>query len=93
MHACIFALSSGVPSIGLAYQPKFFGLFEQYEISRYVYPIQAVSSAWLCSALDSMISGEHEIRVFLRKKSVHLANQVVASLTDATQEFFIRTPG
>jgi hypothetical protein len=40
-----------------------------------------------------MISGEHEIRVFLRKKSVHLANQVVASLTDATQEFFIRTPG
>jgi len=92
MHACIFALSSGVPSIGLAYQPKFFGLFEQYEISRYVYPIQAVSSAWLCSALDSMISGEHEIRVFLRKKSVHLANQVVASLTDATQEFFIRTP-
>ena len=92
MHACIFALSSGVPSIGLAYQPKFFGLFEQYEISRYVYPIQAVSSTWLCSALDSMISGEHEIRAFLRKKSVHLANQVVASLTDATAEFFINTP-
>lgn len=93
MHACIFALSSGVPSIGLAYQPKFFGLFEQYEISRFVYPIQAVSSTWLCSALDSMISGEREIRAFLRKKSVYLANQVVASLNDATQEFFIRTSG
>ena len=92
MHACIFALSSAVPTIGLAYQPKFFGLFEQYEIRRYVYPIQAVSTAWLCCALDSMISGEHEIRAFLRKKSVHLANQVVASLADATAEFFINTP-
>jgi colanic acid/amylovoran biosynthesis protein len=92
MHACIFALSSGVPSIGLAYQPKFFGLFEQYEIRRYVYPIQAVSTTWLCSALDSMISGEHEIRTFLLRKSVHLANQVVTTLTDATQEFFIKTP-
>jgi polysaccharide pyruvyl transferase WcaK-like protein len=89
MHACIFALSSAVPTIGLAYQPKFFGLFEQYEIRRYVYPIQAVSTAWLCSALDSMISGEHEIRTFLRKKSVHLANQVVSTLTDTTREFFI----
>ena len=92
MHACIFALSSAVPTIGLAYQPKFFGLFEQYEIRRYVYPIQAVSTAWLCSALDSMISGEHEIRTFLRKKSVHLANQVVSTLSDATREFFINTP-
>ena len=92
MHACIFALSSAVPTIGLAYQPKFFGLFEQYEIRRYVYPIQAVSTAWLCSALDSMISGEHEIRTFLRKKSVHLANQVVSTLSDATREFFIITP-
>ncbi len=92
MHACIFALSSAVPTIGLAYQPKFFGLFEQYEIRRYVYPIQAVSTAWLCSALDSTISGEHEIRTFLRKKSVHLANQVVSTLSDATREFFINTP-
>ena len=92
MHACIFALSSAVPTIGLAYQPKFFGLFEQYEIRRYVYPIQAVSTAWLCSALDSMISGEHEIRTFLRKKSVHLANQVVSTLSDATREFFTNTP-
>ena len=92
MHACIFALSSAVPTIGLAYQPKFFGLFEQYEIRRYVYPIQAVSTAWLCSALDSMISGEHEIRTFLRKKSVHLANQVVSTLSDGTREFFINTP-
>ena len=92
MHACIFALSSAVPTIGLAYQPKFFGLFQQYEMSRYVYPIQAVSSTWLCSALDSMISGEHEILLSLRKNSVHLANQVVASLADATQEFFIRLP-
>lgn len=92
MHACIFALSSAVPTIGLAYQPKFFGLFEQYEIRRYVYPIQAVSTAWLCRALDSMISGEHEIRTFLRKKSVHLANQVVSTLSDTTREFFINTP-
>ena len=92
MHACIFALSSAVPTIGLAYQPKFFGLFEQYEIRRYVYPIQAVSTAWLCSKLDSMISSEHEIRTFLRKKSVHLANQVVSTLSDATREFFINTP-
>ena len=92
MHACIFALSSAVPTIGLAYQPKFFGLFEQYEIRRYVYPIQAVSTAWLCSKLDSMISGEHEIRTFLRKKSVHLANQVVSTLSDATREFFTNTP-
>ena len=91
MHACIFALSSAVPTIGLAYQPKFFGLFEQYEIRRYVYPIQAVSSAWLCSALDSMVSGENEIRAFLRIKSVHLANQVVSTLTDTTKEFFIKT--
>lgn len=91
MHACIFALSSAVPTIGLAYQPKFFGLFEQYEIRRYVYPIQAVSTAWLCSALDSIVSGENEIRAFLRIKSVHLANQVVSTLTDTTKEFFIKT--
>jgi len=88
MHACIFALSSCVPCIGIAYQPKFFGLFEQYEIRHYVYPIQAVSTNWLCSALDLMLSREDEIRTLLRKKSTYLANQVVSGLAHATQEFF-----
>jgi polysaccharide pyruvyl transferase WcaK-like protein len=88
MHACIFALSSCVPCIGIAYQPKFFGLFEQYEIRRYVSPFQAVSTDWLCSALDSILSREDEIRTLLRKKSAYLANQVVSGLTHGTQEFF-----
>ena len=29
MHACIFSMVSGVPTIGLAYQPKFHALFRQ----------------------------------------------------------------
>lgn len=45
MHACIFALISGVPTIGLAYQPKFQSLFSQLKMAERCFPITEFNPA------------------------------------------------
>jgi colanic acid/amylovoran biosynthesis protein len=45
MHACIFAMVLGIPTVGLAYQPKFVSLFEQLGMPTRCFPIDRFEPA------------------------------------------------
>ena len=42
MHACIAALSQGIPAIGLAYSKKFIGVFDSVKLGEYVLDIRSL---------------------------------------------------
>lgn len=44
MHACIAALSQGVPAVGLAYSRKFAGVFESVDVGDLVVDLRSVKS-------------------------------------------------
>lgn len=46
MHACIFSMTTATPTIGLAYQPKFRGLFQHMDLDDWVTDI-AFKPSWL----------------------------------------------
>jgi len=47
MHACIFALTTNTPTIGLAYQPKFYGTFGALGLNDWVRPIDDWDETWM----------------------------------------------
>jgi polysaccharide pyruvyl transferase WcaK-like protein len=44
MHACIAALSQGVPTVGLAYSGKFRGVFEALEMGDYALDLRRLGA-------------------------------------------------
>lgn len=56
MHSCIFAINSGIPTIGLAYQPKTIGTYRLLGLEDYVFDIKSFTVedvyARACSILD-----------------------------------------
>lgn len=44
MHSCIFAISQGVPTLGLAYQPKTIGTFDLIDLKNYALNIESFDS-------------------------------------------------
>jgi polysaccharide pyruvyl transferase WcaK-like protein len=56
MHACIFALTARVPVIGLAYQPKFKGLFGLFGLENWVKPLNEWSVDWACGRLSEILN-------------------------------------
>jgi len=47
MHSAIFALCSGVETIGIAYQPKTIGMFKLLGVPEYSIPLADVNEAYL----------------------------------------------
>ncbi len=62
MHSNIFALSSGVPTVAIAYQPKTTGIMTELGLGRWVVPIDGLSLAELQRAFDGVCEGRDEIR-------------------------------
>lgn len=58
MHACIFALCSGVPTVGLSYQPKFQALFSQLEMPERCVPITDFDSQSVAKMATSLATDE-----------------------------------
>lgn len=52
MHACIAALSQGVPAVGLAYSKKFAGVFESVGVGDLVVDLRHVTADTVITALD-----------------------------------------
>ena len=59
MHSTIFALTAGVNTIGLAYQPKTLGTFERLSISEYCMPISEFSSKDLLKLMIKCSEGKY----------------------------------
>ena len=55
MHACIFSLTARVPVVGLAYQPKFIGLYQLFNLENWVRPLHDWSVDWACQRLEEIL--------------------------------------
>jgi len=56
MHSNIFALSQGVPAIGIAYQPKTYGIFKMLNMEDWVIDIQNLTAQSIIKLLDQLMS-------------------------------------
>jgi colanic acid/amylovoran biosynthesis protein len=56
MHSCIFAITQGVPTIGLAYQPKTLGTYKLLGLDELAADIETFTVDWLRSRLDQITS-------------------------------------
>lgn len=87
LHAVIMAVNVGVPVIGLSYDPKVDGFFE--EVGRMpLVPIHAVSGAWLVHQALSILRNWDENRRwiegrrdYLRKRALRPAQVIAAYLS------------
>lgn len=61
MHSNIFALSSGVPTVAIAYQPKTVGIMSELGLGRWVIPIEGLSLDELQRAFDGV--AEHRVEI------------------------------
>jgi colanic acid/amylovoran biosynthesis protein len=66
MHSNIFALSSGVPTVAVAYQPKTAGIMARLGLERWVVPIEDVTADGLRRVFDDAVAASDEIGEILR---------------------------
>jgi colanic acid/amylovoran biosynthesis protein len=67
MHACIFALVSHVPTIGLAYQPKFHELYGQLELREYSHEIDRFDAELVAEQIMALSHEENLRRTFCER--------------------------
>ncbi len=65
MHSNIFALSSGVPTLAIAYQPKTEGIMSELGLGDCVVQIEGLALEELQRAFDAMVDRSPEIRSHL----------------------------
>lgn len=61
MHSNIFALSSGVPTVAIAYQPKTVGIMSELGLGKWVVPIEKLDLDLLHRSFDGLIDRREEI--------------------------------
>ena len=62
MHACIAALSQGIPTLGIAYSRKFMGVFASVDAADAVIDARSATHAQVLEAIALMLSGAGEPR-------------------------------
>lgn len=65
MHSNIFALSSGVPTLAIAYQPKTRGIMSGLGLGDHVLPIETLSAVELQRGFDTLVQRGSEITELL----------------------------
>jgi polysaccharide pyruvyl transferase WcaK-like protein len=66
MHACIAALSQGIPTVGVAYSRKFAGVFETVGAADWVIDAQTASEDEALSQLKERLDQRNDCRSILR---------------------------
>jgi len=67
MHACIAALSQGVPAIGLAYSRKFRGVFQSIGVEELAIDLHETEAASVLDQVESAYESRDRIRARLHK--------------------------
>jgi colanic acid/amylovoran biosynthesis protein len=80
MHACILALTAGTPTIGLAYQPKFFGTFRALSLEEWVKPINSWTSQWLEERIEQALLRNQDLTQEIHKNVESVAKLVLSGL-------------
>ncbi|MEM1158912.1 MAG: polysaccharide pyruvyl transferase family protein [Verrucomicrobiota bacterium] len=80
MHACIFALTCDIPTVGLAYQPKFFGLFEMLDMQEHVCQIEKLNTGWLIKQIKDALLQEQERKNTIKAKRLEMELEIEQKL-------------
>lgn len=86
MHACIFSLTTSTPTIGLAYQPKFQGLFKHMNLDDWVTDIGTVDPFWLRERLISAAKGQDLLSDSIRRKVASLSSDILAAMDNVAEK-------
>jgi len=65
-HSCILALSSNVPTIAIAHNPKFLGIMEMFSQQQYVCRTEELSVDRLISQIDRLWNNQETVRKELK---------------------------
>ncbi len=76
MHACIAALSQGIPTVGVAYSRKFSGVFETVGAADWVIDGRTDPVEVALGRVKDLFSERHLIRAILRERAAGAQNQL-----------------
>lgn len=77
MHATIAALSQGIPAIGLAYSPKFVGVFATAGLADYVIDLRTESNHQVVKEVRKLFDGRQVARETLKKTIPQLQRELL----------------
>ncbi len=77
MHACIAALSQGIPAVGLAYSRKFRGVFASIGMEEFVADLRILDTGGVIQVVDKAYERRAELQFLLNHKMPALRAQVL----------------
>jgi len=82
MHACIAALSQGIPAVGVAYSDKFFGVFDSVGAGGMVVDPRRLSAEASVDAIARAFDERETTRTHLRETMPRIRTRVLALLDE-----------
>lgn len=82
MHACIAALSQGIPAVGLAYSRKFRGVFESVEAAELVLDLRAMTIEEVAAKTIQLFQDRNATAPRLRTSVSKARNSVEATFSE-----------
>jgi len=79
MHACIAALSQGIPAVGIAYSGKFHGVFESIGLSDCVVDTRSCDNREALEKLGMVFERRNQIRKHLEDAMPQVKNDVLSA--------------
>ena len=86
MHACIAALSQGIPAVGLAYSKKFRGVFESIGMAEYVIQMYEADKDTVLQRIREGFEKRTELSEHLRLRIPQIQAQIYDQLNEAMGE-------
>jgi polysaccharide pyruvyl transferase WcaK-like protein len=82
MHACIAALSQGVPCVGVAYSRKFFGVFESVEMADWVVDARSASQDEALGRIVALYQQRNRVRFGLMQRADEARQKLIDVFSD-----------
>ncbi|MDY6991552.1 MAG: polysaccharide pyruvyl transferase family protein [Pseudomonadota bacterium] len=82
MHACIAALSQGIPVVGIAYSGKFFGVFESVGVQHSVLDLRTQTNAHILTQIETLYAQRQATAQQLNTTVPAVQEQVLSFLNE-----------
>ncbi len=86
MHACIAAISQGIPAVPLAYSNKFIGVFESLGVADSVMDLASTDSSTICKKILAALEQRTSLAAKLAKSMPKVQASVLALVQDVFKD-------
>jgi colanic acid/amylovoran biosynthesis protein len=86
MHACIAALSQGVPAVGLSYSRKFRGVFQTIGVEDLALDLRSMSSEEICSSISDIWARRSALAAQLTQTMPAVKERVLGLFTEIVRD-------